>query len=118
MEEINEYAIGDLITTVDYYKMLTKEKYNLAKSLQFVRNAIVHDMLPKFCICGDSYEAYLRIRGSHSIKTIVSMKIDEVNEYSIGKTSIEIWAYFLLARTRSLIEFLFQKRAAKLPPNF
>ena len=118
VEDLAQCNIGILISIINNYKMLPKEEYNLAKTLQCVRNCIVHDMLPDFSIKGKYYEAELKINLSSNIKKNIQIPIDEIKTYTIGQTSIELWSYFLLTRTRKLIEFLFKDRVKKFPPDF
>ena len=118
VEDLAQCNIGILISIINNYKMLPKEEYNLAKTLQCVRNCIVHDMLPDFSIKGKYYEAELKINLSSNIKKNIQIPIDEIKTYTIGQTSTELWSYFLLTRTRKLIEFLFKDRVKKFPPDF
>ena len=118
VEDLAQCNIGVLISIVSNYKMLPKNEYNLAKTLQCVRNCIVHDMLPEFTINGKYYEAELKINLNSDIKKNIQIPADEINTYTIGQSSIELWSYFLLTRTRTLIEFLFKERVKKFPPDF
>ncbi|WP_297208353.1 hypothetical protein [uncultured Brachyspira sp.] len=118
VEYLAQCNIGVLISIVSNYKMLPREEYNLAKTLQCVRNCIVHDMLPSFSVNGKYYESELKINLGSSIKRTIKIPADEVNNYTIAQSSIELWSYFLLTRTRKLIEFLFKDRVKKFPPDF
>ena len=98
--------------------MLPKDEYNLAKTLQCIRNCIVHDMLPLFRIRDRYYEADLKINLIYNTTKTISISADEVNTYTLGQSSIELWSYYLLTRTRELIDFLFKERVKKFPPDF
>ena len=118
VEDLAQCNIGFLISIVNNYKMLPKNEYNLAKTLQCIRNCIVHDMLPKFRIRDKYYEADLKINLSYNTTKTISISADEVNTYTAGQSSIELWSYYLLTRTRELIDFLFKERVKKFPPDF
>ena len=118
IEDLAQCNIGMLISIVNNYRMLPKNEYDLAKTLQSVRNCVVHDMLPQFNINDQYYEAELKINLSYNTTKTIQIPVDEINTYTIGQSSIELWSYFLLTRTRKLIEFLFKERVKKYPPDF
>ena len=118
VEDLAQCNIGILISIVGYYKMLPHNEYNLAKTLQNIRNCIVHDMLPKFSLIDGYYQAEMKINLSSNITKVVKISEEEIKNRTTGKSSIELWSYFLLTRTRSLIEFLFINRVKKFPPDF
>lgn len=118
IEDLAQCNIGTLISIVGYYKMLPNNEYNLAKTLQNIRNCIVHDMLPKFSLIGGYYQAEIKINLSSNITKVVKISEAEIKNRTAGQSSIELWSYFLLTRTRSLIEFLFINRVKKFPPEF
>lgn len=118
VEDLAQCNIGILISIVGYYKMLPNNEYNLAKTLQNIRNCIVHDMLPKFSLIDGYYQAEIKINLSSNITKVVKISEAEIKNRATGQSSIELWSYFLLTRTRSLIEFLFINRVKKFPPDF
>ena len=118
VEDLAQCNIGILISIVGYYKMLPNNEYNLAKTLQNIRNCIVHDMLPKFSLIDGYYQAEMKINLSSNITKIIKISESEIKNRTTGQSSIELWSYFLLTRTRSLIEFLFINRVKKFPPEF
>lgn len=118
VEDLAQCNIGILISIVGYYKMLPHNEYNLAKTLQNIRNCIVHDMLPKFSLTNGYYQAEIKINLSSNITKVVKIPEAEIKSRTTGQSSIELWSYFLLTRTRSLIEFLFINRVKKFPPEF
>ena len=118
IEDLAQCNIGTLISIVGYYKMLPNNEYNLAKTLQNIRNCIVHDMLPKFYLIDGHYQAEIRINLNSNITKIIKIPEAEIKNHTAGQSSIELWSYFLLTRTRSLIEFLFINRVKKFPPEF
>lgn len=118
IEDLAQCNIGTLISIVGYYKMLPNNEYNLAKTLQNIRNCIVHDMLPKFYLIDGHYQAEIRINLNSNITKIIKISEAEIKNRTAGQSSIELWSYFLLTRTRSLIEFLFINRVKKFPPEF
>mgnify|MGYP007002657215 FL=1 len=118
VEDLAQCNIGILISIVGYYKMLPNNEYNLAKTLQNIRNCIVHDMLPKFSLIDGYYQAEMKINLSSNITKIIKIPEAEIKNRTTGQSSIELWSYFLLTRTRSLIEFLFINRVKKFPPDF
>lgn len=118
IEDLAQCNIGTLISIVGYYKMLPNNEYNLAKTLQNIRNCIVHDMLPKFSLIDGYYQAEMKINLSSNITKIIKIPESEIKNRTAGQSSIELWSYFLLTRTRSLIEFLFINRVKKFPPEF
>lgn len=118
IEDLAQCNIGILISIVGYYKMLPKNEYNLAKTLQNIRNCIVHDMLPKFSLIDGYYQAEMKINLSSNITKVIKISEAEIKNRTTGQSSIELWSYFLLTRTRSLIEFLFINRVKKFPPEF
>ena len=118
VEDLAQCNIGILISIVGYYKMLPHNEYNLAKTLQNIRNCIVHDMLPKFSLIDGYYQAEMKINLSSNITKVVKISEEEIKNRTTGQSSIELWSYFLLTRTRSLIEFLFINRVKKFPPDF
>lgn len=118
IEDLAQCNIGILISIVGYYKMLPNNEYNLAKTLQNIRNCIVHDMLPKFSLIDGYYQAEIKINLSSNITKVVKISEAEIKNRTTGQSSIELWSYFLLTRTRSLIEFLFINRVKKFPPEF
>ena len=118
VEDLAQCNIGILISIVGYYKMLPNNEYNLAKTLQNIRNCIVHDMLPKFSLIDGYYQAEMKINLSSNITKVVKISEEEIKNRTTGQSSIELWSYFLLTRTRSLIEFLFINRVKKFPPDF
>ena len=118
IEDLAQCNIGILISIVGYYKMLPHNEYNLAKTLQNIRNCIVHDMLPKFSLTNGYYQAEIKINLNSNITKVVKIPESEIKNRTTGQSSIELWSYFLLTRTRSLIEFLFINRVKKFPPEF
>ena len=118
VEDLAQCNIGILISIVGYYKMLPNNEYNLAKTLQNIRNCIVHDMLPKFSLIDGYYQAEMKIHLSSNITKVIKISEAEIKNRTTGQSSIELWSYFLLTRTRSLIEFLFINRVKKFPPEF
>lgn len=118
IEDLAQCNIGTLISMVGSYKMLPNNEYNLAKTLQNIRNCIVHDMLPNFSIIDGYYQANIKINLSSDITKIIKISEKEVKTHTTGQSSIELWSYFLLTRTRSLIEYLFINRVKKFPPEF
>lgn len=118
VEDLAQCNIGILISIVGYYKMLPHNEYNLAKTLQNIRNCIVHDMLPKFSLTNGYYQAEIKINLSSNITKVIKIPESEIKNRTTGQSSIELWSYFLLTRTRSLIEFLFINRVKKFPPEF
>ena len=118
VEDLAQCNIGILISIVGYYKMLPNNEYNLAKTLQNIRNCIVHDMLPKFSLIDGYYQAEMKINLSSNITKVIKISEAEIKNRTTGQSSIELWSYFLLTRTRSLIEFLFINRVKKFPPDF
>lgn len=118
VEDLAQFNIGFLISIVNNYKMLPKNEYNTAKTIQCIRNCIVHDMLPEFRINDKYYEADLKISLNSNTTKIIIIPVDEINTYTLGKSSIELWSYYLLTRTRELIDFLFKERVKKFPPDF
>mgnify|MGYP004523415231 FL=1 len=118
IEDLAQCNIGILISIVGYYKMLPNNEYNLAKTLQNIRNCIVHDMLPKFSLIDGYYQAEMKINLSSNITKVIKISEAEIKNRTTGQSSIELWSYFLLTRTRSLIEFLFINRVKKFPPEF
>ena len=118
IEDLAQCNIGTLISIVGYYKMLPNNEYNLAKTLQNIRNCIVHDMLPKFYLIDGHYQAEIRINLSSNITKVIKISEAEIKNRTAGQSSLELWSYFLLTRTRSLIEFLFINRVKKFPPEF
>ena len=118
VEDLAQCNIGILISIVGYYKMLPNNEYNLAKTLQNIRNCIVHDMLPKFSLIDGYYQAEMKINLSSNITKVIKISEAEIKNRTTGQSSIELWSYFLLTRTRSLIEFLFTNRVKKFPPEF
>ena len=118
VEDLAQCNIGILISIVGYYKMLPHNEYNLAKTLQNIRNCIVHDMLPKFSLIDGYYQAEMKINLSSNITKVIKISEAEIKKRTTGQSSIELWSYFLLTRTRSLIEFLFINRVKKFPPEF
>lgn len=118
IEDLAQCNIGTLISIVGYYKMLPNNEYNLAKTLQNIRNCIVHDMLPKFYLIDGHYQAEIRINLNSNITKIIKIPEAEIKNRTVGQSSIELWSYFLLTRTRNLIEFLFINRVKKFPPEF
>ena len=118
IEDLVQCNIGTLISIVGYYKMLPNNEYNLAKTLQNIRNCIVHDMLPQFYLIDRHYQAEIRINLNSNITKIIKIPEAEIKNRTAGQSSIELWSYFLLTRTRSLIEFLFINRVKKFPPEF
>ncbi len=118
VEDLAQCNIGILISIVGYYKMLPNNEYNLAKTLQNIRNCIVHDMLPKFSLIDGYYQAEMKINLSSNITKVIKISEAEIKNRTTEQSSIELWSYFLLTRTRSLIEFLFINRVKKFPPEF
>ena len=118
VEDLAQCNIGILISIVGYYKMLPHNEYNLAKTLQNIRNCIVHDMLPKFSLTNGYYQAEIKINLNSNITKVVKIPESEIKNRTTGQSSIELWSYFLLTRTRRLIEFLFINRVKKFPPEF
>ena len=64
------------------------------------------------------YNWNLKINLSSNITKIIKIPEAEIKNRTTGQSSIELWSYFLLTRTRSLIEFLFINRVKKFPPEF
>ena len=118
IEDLAQCNIGVLISIVGFYKMLPNNEYNLAKTLQNIRNCIVHDMLPKFSLIDGYYQAEIRINLNSNITKNIKISENEVKNHTTGQSSIELWSYFLLTRTRKLIEYLFINRVKKFPPEF
>ena len=118
IEDLAQCNIGVLISIVGFYKMLPNNEYNLAKTLQNIRNCIVHDMLPKFSLIDGYYQAEIRINLNSNITKNIKISEEEVKNHTTGQSSIELWSYFLLTRTRKLIEYLFINRVKKFPPEF
>lgn len=118
IEALAQCNIGVLISIIGFYKMLPNNEYNLAKTLQNIRNCIVHDMLPKFSLIDGYYQAEIKINLNSNITKNIKISEEEVKNHTTGQSSIELWSYFLLTRTRKLIEYLFINRVKKFPPEF
>ena len=78
IEDLAQCNIGTLISIVGYYKMLPNNEYNLAKTLQNIRNCIVHDMLPKFYLIDGHYQAEIRINLNSNITKIIKIPEAEI----------------------------------------
>ena len=68
VEDLAQFNIGFLISIVNNYNMLPKNEYNTAKTIQCIRNCIVHDMLPEFRINDKYYEEYLGMNKNGVLK--------------------------------------------------
>lgn len=107
-----------LINTASYYWIIPKDEYKLATTLRLIRNYLMHDQLGEFTENGDNYEYDFsaEIKGT-TITNILSIPKKEIEEHCMSCDYLEIWAYFILTRTRHLISQMFRERVKRLPPE-
>ncbi len=107
-----------LINTATHYRIIPREHFMLANELRLIRNHLMHDDLGVFLENGENYEFTLGIMvGGAFVGTPIVLPIKEVEEHCLTADSQEIWAYYILTRTRHLIEHMFEDRVKRLPPE-
>ncbi len=117
-DTLAEQSLHTLIKAATYYKIIPKEHFGLADELRHMRNYLMHDSLGLFVENKGFYEHELTIRYTGAnVSKMVSVPIDEVNSHCLGTEAQEIWAYYILTRTRHLIDDMFQERVKRLPPE-
>jgi len=118
-DTLADRSLSTLIKTAGYYKIIPKEHFGLADELRHMRNYLMHDNLGVFIENAEFYEYELAIRytGANVIKKI-SIPVKEIQAHCLNIDSQEIWAYYILTRTRHLIEDMFRERVKRLPPDF
>ncbi len=106
-----------LISTATHYRIIPREHFALANELRLIRNHLMHDDLGSFLKHGENYEFTLgvMVHGAF-VGTPIVLPITEVEEHCLTAEAQEIWAYYLLTRTRHLIEHMFEERVKRLPP--
>jgi hypothetical protein len=111
-------SLQDLIKVATYYHIIPREHYQGADELRLIRNYLMHDDLGVFMKSGENYEFTLGVM-THGVfvGNPISIPIVEVKDHCLTTESQEIWAYYLLTRTRHLIEHMFEERVKRLPPE-
>jgi hypothetical protein len=113
-EELVFLNMRILINTAAYYKIIPREDFNLATTLRLIRNVLMHDRLGGFAENRDAYEYNL---GTETIESILEIPKSEIGEHCLTADHKEIWAYFILTRTRQLMNTMFRERVKRLPPE-
>jgi hypothetical protein len=112
--ELAQLNLRVLINTAGYYRIIAREDFNLATTLRLIRNVLMHDQLGEFAANGNMYEYDL---GTDTVTSILEIPTREIAEYCLTSHYKEIWAYFILTRTRHLMNSMFQERVQRLPPE-
>ena len=111
-------SLQGLINTATHYRIIPREHFQLANELRLVRNHLMHDDLGAFIKSGENFEFTLCIISNGVIvANAITIPIVEVEGHCLTPDAQEIWAYYLLTRTRHLIEHMFEERVKRLPPE-
>lgn len=107
-----------LINTATHYQIIPRERFSLANELRLIRNHLMHDDLGAFMKNGSNYEFTIGVMVNGAfIGTPILIPISEIQSHCLASDPQEIWAYYLLTRTRQLIEHMFEERVKRLPPE-
>jgi len=108
-----------LIQTALHYKIIPNEQAELADGLRRIRNYLMHDDLGSFMIDGLNFEFRFGSmqNGAFVEEHVISMLTSEVKTHCLTRDPQEIWAYYILTRTRRLIVLMFEERVKRLPPE-
>jgi len=118
VQELTNQSLLTLISAAKYLKIITSEHFSLVNELRHVRNYLMHDDLGRFMENKGNYEFTLLIKaGNDYVRTDISVPVDEINERCLTSESPEIWAYYILTRTRKIIGDMFKERVKRLPPG-
>lgn len=112
MKELSRSTLGLLLELAKSYSLCTPPQYEEMKTLQFIRNTAIHGMLPQFEF---DEEAQL-YKAQTDFKSVI-LSQEEVSEHTVSTDSTELWAYYVLTRTRTAIDEIFKPRAVRLPPR-
>ncbi len=111
--KFSAYTLSTLIFNANYYNIINDSNLPNMILLKHVRNITVHDMLPPFELACDKYKVVVDKKDKYN-----TIEIDkkEIDEKLLSTDSEEIYAYFVLSRTRELIKNIFGDRVRKYPP--
>jgi len=116
--ELVNQSLVVLINTATHYQIIPREYFPLANELRLIRNHLMHDDLGVLIKNIDNYEFNLGIMVNGAfVCTPIIIPIKEVEKHCLTTESDEIWAYYLLTRTRHMIEHMFAERVKRLPPE-
>ena len=106
------------INTATHYRIIPREHFSLANELRLIRNHLMHVDLGAFIKSGENYEFTLGVMSNGVfVGNAIVLPITEVQDHCLNTEPQEIWAYYLLTRTRHLIEHMFEERVKRLPPE-
>ncbi len=111
--QFNDYNLSTLVFNARYYNIIRANSLSNIILLKYIRNTTVHDMLPPFELIDGKYKVAIDKKDRDNIIEIDKREIDEK---CLSTDSEEIYAYFVLTRTRELMKSLFDDRVKKYPP--
>lgn len=111
--ELRDLGLNDLIGLAGYYRFLTEEERNLAHQLRLIRNRVIHEKNFFMSLDEDKEFYQAEIEGYGGRTEIVRISAEEVRENCHEKRKTEIGAYYVLSRTRQLINVLCAPRVKK-----
>ena len=112
--EFTRYSLSVLVYNALYYRIIDDNNFSNVILLKHIRNKSVHDMLPAFELIDGKYRAVIDKKDKYNI---IEIEKKEIDEKLLSTDSEEIYAYFILTRTRKLIRSIFEDRVKKYPPN-
>lgn len=119
IEDILNLNLITLIKTARYHNIIGQADYKLATSLRIARNHLMHNILPPFEKNTHSFSSMLLVvfRSGDSASHVVNIPVGEVSRHCMTEASDELWAYYMLTRTRKFMGNIFQERVHRLPPQ-
>ncbi len=96
--------------------IIDEKRFPKAMKLKNIRNQSTHDMLPSFRIVDNYFVANLENAYGKEYSTIKINRY-EVRDKVLARSKEELFAFYVLTRTRSLISHLFKDRVKIYPPK-
>lgn len=115
------YPLVVLVKSASYFGFISRDSFDVVKTLRLARNFLLHDSLPEFKLQNGLYisELILKVnKDGENLKVIVSLSKEEVERRVLDEESSAIWAYYILSRTRGIISEMFEERVSIFPPKY
>lgn len=117
-EALINQPLWQLINIAGFYKIIPREHFQLANELRLIRNYLMHDSLGAFMEDGEEYRfLMITLVNGVQVSNQISIPVEEVRAHCLMSSPDELWAYYILTRTRHLIEHMFEERVKRLPPE-
>lgn len=111
-EGLAQFDLSVLIKNAGFLKIIPQNYQYKVYRLKQIRNCAIHDILPAFGLIENRYVAQIDKKGN-----MVKIDKEEIDEHVLSTNSEEIFAYYVLTRTREFIKVAFENRVKRLPPE-